>query len=240
MTNAQHKGGIELAYKHWTRAAELKPSSVLELIEMDRVLATQILAFEQQQQVADSGPAEYPAPTEFGAPMAPDLGYLRALDRLVADEISTRLETRPVPMGNVSALRALERCVHTGLTPCVVLRPRAIEWFELASENPRGNEDARAVLRLGLAKLYASSGQIEAAVESAEAASKTDPGQVHYLFELAALYLALKDLDAAERTILAAESKLGYFKFRHGIVRDLKLMLEQARENEEGARSTGS
>ena len=239
MTNARLMGDIELSYKHWARAAELNPSSVLELIEMDRILAVQILAFEQQQQVADSGPAEYPVPTEFGAAMAPDLDYLKALDRLVADEISTRLETRPVPMGNVSALRALERCVHTGLTPCVVLRPRAIEWFELASENPRGNNDARAVLRLGLAKLYASSGQIEAAVESAEAASKTNPDQAHYLFELAALYLALKDLDAAERTISAAESKLGYFRFRHGVVRDLKIKLEQARENDKGAPSTG-
>ena len=76
-------------------------------------------------------------------------------------------------------------------------------------------------------------------MESAEAASKTDPDQAHYLFELAALYLTLKDLDAAERTISAAESKLGYFKFRHGVVRDLKLELEQARENDKGARSTG-
>ena len=238
MTNAQLMGDIELAYKHWARAAELNPSSVLELIEMDRILAVQILAFEQQE-VADGRFAEYPAPTEFGAAMAPDLDYLKALDRLVADEISTRLETRPVPMGNVSALRALERCIHTGLIPCVVLRPRAIEWFELASENPRGNNDARAVLRLGLAKLYASSGQIEAAVESAEAASKTNPDQAHFLFELAALYLALKDLDAAERTISAAESKLGYFKFRHGVVRDLKIRLEQARENDKGVPSTG-
>ena len=246
MTNARLMGDIELAYKHWARAAELNPSSVLELIEMDRVLAVQILAFEEeeqeqnQEQQGDTGSAGYPAPTSFGAAMAPDLGYLKALDWLVADEISARLETRPVTMGNVAALRSLERCIHTKLAPCVLLLGRTIEWLELASENPRSVGSARAVLRLGLAKLYASSGQIEKALENAEAATKSDPGQIHFVFELAALYLALEDLDAAEQTIADAENKLGYSGFRHGVVRDLKRKLEQARDKSKSARSVGS
>ncbi|NIV74403.1 MAG: hypothetical protein GWN37_06085, partial [Gammaproteobacteria bacterium] len=47
-------------------------------------------------------------------------------------------------------------------------------------------------------------------------------GQVHFLFELAALYLAVHDLDAAERTILAAERKIGPSGFRHGVARGLR------------------
>jgi Flp pilus assembly protein TadD len=238
-TNAQQEGDIELAYTHWARAAELNPSSVLELIEMDRVLAVQILAFEQQAQAGDTVSVEYPAPTDFRAAMAPDLDYLKALDRIVAEEVSTRLERRPVLMGNVAALRSLETCVRTNLAPCVVLLPRAIEWLVLASENPRIFDAARAVLRLSLAKLYAYGGQIEKAVDSAEAAARTDPGQIHFLFELGVLYLALEDLDAAERTLAAAENKLGYSGFRHGVLRDLKRELERARENEKRSSSTG-
>ena len=137
------------------------------------------------------------------------------------------------------ALRSLERCIKSNLAPCVVLLPRALEWFELASDNPRSLASARAVLRLGLAKLYAYSGQMEKAVENVKAAVRTDPAQVQFLFELASLYLTLDDLDAAERTIAAAESKLGPFRFRHGIVRDLKQNLEQARKRDHRASSAG-
>ena len=94
VVNARQAGDIALAYKHWARAAELNPSSVSELIEMDRVLAVQILAFEQQDQAGDSVSAEYPAPTDFRAALVPDLGYLKKLDRVIAEGISTRLETR--------------------------------------------------------------------------------------------------------------------------------------------------
>jgi len=239
ITNAQQSDNIEIAYKHWARAAELNPSSVLELIEMDRVLAVQILAFEQQDQVGDSVSADYPAPTDFGAALVPDLGYLKALDRVVAEEISTRLETRPMLMGNVAALRSLESCIRTNLAPCVVLLGRAIDWFVLASENPRMLDTPRAVLRLGLAKLYAYGGQTAKAVTSAEAAARTDPRQIQFLFELGALYLELGDLDAARRTIAAAEKKMSYSGFRYGVLRDLKRNLEQARENEQRASPAG-
>jgi tetratricopeptide (TPR) repeat protein len=235
ITNAQRAADLELAYKHWARAAELNPSSALELIEMARVLAVQILAFQHQAEQGAAVPEEFPPPTDFRDPMRPDLAYLKALDSVVSTEIDRRLQSRPVQMGNVAALRSLEHCIHTNLEPCVVMLPRAIAWFELASENPRSLDSARAVLRLGLAKLYAAAGQLEKAVDSAKAAVRTDPGQVHYLFELASLYLALGDLDAAQETISAAENKLGVSGFRHGVVRDLKHNLERAREIKKAA-----
>jgi len=230
---------IELAYKHWTRAAELNASSVLELIEMDRVLAAQILAFEQQDQVGDSVSSDYPAPTDYRAALAPDLAYLRALDRIVAEEVSSRLKSRPMLMGNVAALRSLKTCIRTNLAPCVALLGRAIGWFELASENPRMLDRTRAVLQLGLAKLYAYGGQTGKALESAEAAARSDPGQVQFLFELSALYLSLQDPDAAQRTIAAAEDNLGYSGIGRDVLRDLKRTLEQVRENEKRRSSTG-
>jgi len=97
----------------------------------------------------------------------------------------------------------------------------------------------RAVLQLGVAKLYANRGQIDKAVERAEAAVRSEPGQIHYLFELASLYLTLGDLAAAERTIDAADDKFGYSGFRHGVLRDLKHNLEQARKDENRASPTG-
>jgi tetratricopeptide (TPR) repeat protein len=239
VSNAQRAGDIELAYNHWARAAQLNSSSVLELIEMERVLAAQILAFAQQDRGTESLSTKYVAPTDYAEPMAPDLAYLKALDGLVAAEISGRLKTGPMLMGNVAGLRSLEQCIFTNLEPCTVLLARAIEWFELASENPRSLDIAGAVLRLGLAKLYAYGGQIEKAVDSAEAAVRTDPGQIHFLFELAAFYLFLEDLDAAERIILAAEKKMDYSGFRHGVLRDLKHNLDKARENEKRASATG-
>ena len=143
-------------------------------------------------------------------------------------------------MSNVAALRTLEQCIRTNIAPCVFLLPRAIGWFKLAWENPHVNERARAGLQLGLAKLYAYDGQLEKAVESAKAAARGDPDQIQYLFELAALYLTLEDLDAAERTIVAADRKMNYSGFRHGVLRDLKHMLERARKEEQGASSTDS
>ena len=77
-------------------------------------------------------------------------------------------------------------------------------------------------------------------MESAKAAARGDPDQIQYLFELAALYLTLEDLDAAERTIVAADRKMNYSGFRHGVLRDLKHMLERARKEEQGASSTDS
>jgi tetratricopeptide (TPR) repeat protein len=239
ITNAHVSGDIELAYRHWARAAELNPNSVLELIEMERVLAGQILAFERQAgEAGDPSPA-HPPPADYRAPMAADLEYLRAIDRIVGEEIATRIETRPMLMGNIVAMRALEECIQTNLAPCVRLLPRTIGWFELASENPRMLDKARAILRLSLAKLYAYAGRIDKAVETAEAAARTDPDQVHFLFELSALHLALGDLDAAERTLSAAEEKLGASGFRNGVLRDLRANLEQARAKENRTHSTG-
>jgi len=237
ITNAQYSDDVSLSYAHWARAAELNPSSVLELIGMEKVLATQILAFEKQAGGGGSESGDHPVPTHFGAALVADLDYLRVLDSILSREISTRLETRPMPMSNVAALRSLLDCIQTNLEPCVVLLPRALDWFELAIENPRQLGLTRAVLQLGVAKLYASNGQIDRAVESAKAALKSDPDQVHYSFELAALYLSLGDLDAAQGMIEAAERKMHYSGFRHGVLRDLKHNLEQARKKDTDADS---
>jgi tetratricopeptide (TPR) repeat protein len=238
VTNAQYSNDLERSYEHWARAAELNPSSVLELIGMDKVLAGQIPVFEQQREAGAAASTVQPAPTEFGAPLLLDLDYLQALDHLVAGEISLRLKTRPILMGNVAALRSLHDCILANLPPCVLLYERAIGWFESAIENPRQQDLTRAVLQLGLAKLYAYRGQIDVAVETAEAAVRTDPSQIHYLFELASLYLTLGDLDAAGRTIEAADEKLDYSGFRHGVLRDLKHELEQARKRQNDAAAT--
>ncbi len=45
---------------------------------------------------------------------------------------------------------------------------------------------------------------------------------------------------AAQRTIVAADRKMNYSGFRHGVLRDLKHMLERARKEEQGASSTDS
>jgi tetratricopeptide (TPR) repeat protein len=238
VTNAQSSNNVELSYKHWARAAELNSSSVLELIGMDKLLAGQILAFEKQGDARSAASGEHPAPSEFGAPLHPDLEYLQALDLVVAKEISARLKTRPMLMGNVAALRSLHDCILANLPPCVVLYGRAIDWFDSAIDNPRQLDKTRAVLQLGLAKLYANRGQIDDAIASVRAAIKSDPDQIHYLFELASLYLTLGDLDAAEQTIEAADEKLDYSGFRHGILRDLKHNLEQARKRDNDATAT--
>jgi tetratricopeptide (TPR) repeat protein len=141
-------------------------------------------------------------------------------------------------MGNVAALRSLHDCILANLPPCVVLYGRAIDWFDSAIDNPRQLDKTRAVLQLGLAKLYANRGQIDDAIASVRAAIKSDPDQIHYLFELASLYLTLGDLDAAEQTIEAADEKLDYSGFRHGILRDLKHNLEQARKRDNDATAT--
>ena len=237
-TNALYAGDTELAYKHWARAAELNPSSVVELIEMEKVLAAQILALAERGDGADLESRQFAPPTHYSAPMLPDPGYLKALDLLVAGEISARLATRPVLMGNVGALRALERCIRSTLAPCVVLLPSAIDWYLLASDNLRLSDKVPAVLRLGLAKLYAFDGQIEKAVESAEAAVRATPGHAVYSLELAALYLAIEDLDAAERTIAAAEQKVGSSGINRGILQDLKSDLERGRIYEKRAISS--
>jgi tetratricopeptide (TPR) repeat protein len=91
---------------------------------------------------------------------------------------------------------------------------------------------ARAVLQLALAKLYASGGYIDKAIETAEAAARTEPGDIHYKFELAALYLKLEDLDAAERMIAAAESNMSSSGFRSGTLRQLKKALRIARKQQ--------
>jgi tetratricopeptide (TPR) repeat protein len=235
VTNAQYADKLELSFEHWARAAQLNPSSVLELIEMDKVLAAQILALEKDDQRGTTLAARQPAPDDFDAPLTADLDYLKALDRIVAEEISKRLEARPMVMSNVAAMRSLQECVQSTLPPCVVLFQRAVDWHERAIENPRQIKETRAVLRLGLAKLYAYDDQIARAVEVLEAAVKTHPGQVHYLFELAALHLTVGNLDSAERAIEAADRNFGYSGFRHGVLRDLKYNLEQARKKDQDA-----
>ena len=239
-TNAQRAGDLELAYAHWARAAELNPSSVLELIEMDRVLAAQILAFEDRGNSVDPSELNVAPPSHFSAPMAPDVDYLRALDRIVAGEITRRLETRPMPMGNVSALRALERCIHSKLEPCLVLYPRAVEWFELATRSSRVSERARAVLLLGLAKLYAIDKRLEEAIATAEArgrhGSRADPLPVR----------ARRSAPQAQGLRCRGNApwprrsvSWAIPGFRHGVLRDLKRELEMARSTAKPTVSMG-
>ena len=237
IVNANYFQNVALSYKHLARAAELNPNSVLELIGMDRVLVTKILVHEQQDSGDASVSTEAAPPTDFRAPLGDDLDYMRKLDSVLAKEIATRLETRPMIMGNVAALRTLHECIQNLVEQCIVLLPRAVHWFELAIANPRQVHTSRAVLQLGVAKLYAYIGQDEKAVSNAQAALQSDPGQIHYLFELAALYLRLGDLDAAQRSIEAAGRSMSYSGFRHGVLRDLKNQLEQARGKENGAPS---
>jgi tetratricopeptide (TPR) repeat protein len=233
---AQYTGNMALAYKHWTRAAELDPSSVLELVEMEKVLAMRILAFENQDDGAVDAKAGLATPDHFATPMAPDLEYLKALERVVGDEVTMRLETRPITMSNVAALRTLRRCIQKKFEKCVRLYPRAIEWFEIALENPRVKDHVRAVLQLALAKLYASRGEIDKAVVNAEAAARGSPGEIHYQLELALMYLKLDDLDAAGRAIAEAESNVSLSGFGSADVQAMKSRLEKARRQKNASR----
>ena len=117
----------------------------------------------------------------------------------------------------------------------MLLLPRTIDWYVLASDNPRLSETPRAVLQLRLAKLYVLNGEFAKAVASAKDAVGTDPGHIVYMLELAALYLALEDLDAAERTIAAAEDGMSPSGINRGLFRDLKSDLERARRHEKAA-----
>ena len=238
LINASRVAPIEVIFHHWQRAAELNPNSVLELIEMARILSGQILALEASEANAGAGAAA-PLTDPLTASLVADVEYLRALNELVAREIRTRLATRPVTMSNVGALRALEDCARNGLAPCVALVPRAIEWASIAKGNPRIAPHARGILSLRLAKLHALDGNVEAAVANAREAASLSTDRVHFLFELASLYLTLGDLDAAERAIDEAEDKMSYSGFRWGVLRDLKAMLEQARATRGSAAATG-
>ena len=235
---AGNGGDTELAYRHWARAAELNPSSVLELIEMQKVLVARLLEPAEQGDGGAPASRELPAPTHYGAPLLADPGYLKALDDVLAGEIASRLETRPVLMSNVAALRTLERCIRSKVPRCVALLPRAIDWYVLASRNPRVSGNAQAVLRLKLAKLYALNGETDNAVQSARAAVAADPDHVVYRFELAALYLALADFDAAEQAIAMAEKGTGASAIHRRILQALKKDLEQGRLQAKGASSS--
>jgi tetratricopeptide (TPR) repeat protein len=236
--NARHAGDVELAYAHWARAAALNPSSVLELIEMNKVLTKRILALEDQGETAGTGIERAAPPSRFDAPIVVQLDYMKALDRLIAGEISARLADRPVLMGNVAALRTLESCIRAQVPHCAALHERAIDWYLHASGNPRMSGKARAILRLRLARLQVLQGDTEKAVQSVEAAVRADPGHVIYLFELAALHLAREDLDAAERVIAKAEKRTGASGIHRGLLQDLKDDLARARILEKGAASS--
>ncbi len=233
--NARYAGDTQLAYKHWARAAELNPSSVLELLEMQKTLAGVILSRSQQGATSDGGRNAPAPPRHFTAPLIMDTDYLWALDAIVAAEISSRLETRPVLMGNVAALRTLERCIRSKHAACPVLGRRAIDWYVLAIDNPRLAPKARAVLQLRLAKLYSTHGDMHKAVESATAAVAADPDHVVYRLELAALLLELGDLDAAERVIAEAKNGVVSSSIHRRILRDLEKDLARARVHVTGA-----
>ncbi len=227
---AQYTGNMALAYKHWTKAAELDSKSVLELIEMEKVLASRILFLQSEEGSSVDAALDLAAPDHFAAPMAPNIQYLEALERVVGDEVSMRLSTRPVTMSNVIALRTLRRCIYRKLPRCVRLYDRAFEWFEIAVENPRLKDHARTALRLGLAKLHVARGEIEKAVVHAEAAARSSPGEIHYQLELALLYLKLDDFDAAEQAIVEAESNMNLSGFGSSDVQAVKHRLEKARQ----------
>jgi tetratricopeptide (TPR) repeat protein len=139
-------------------------------------------------------------------------------------------------MSNVAALRTLRRCIQKKFEKCVRLYPRAIEWFEIALENPRVKDHVRAVLQLALAKLYASRGEIDKAVVNAEAAARGSPGEIHYQLELALMYLKLDDLDAAGRAIAEAESNVSLSGFGSADVQAMKSRLEKARRQKNASR----
>jgi len=227
-TVAARSGDEMLAYEHWTRAAELNPSSVLELVEMDKVIAARILAIKRGT-LKDPMASDVADPQHYTDPVELDLDYLKALDLLVAGEVSTRLENRPMLMANVAALRTLGDCIRARLAHCMVLLPRAIYWHEIARTNPRLSNKARAVLAFRLARLYAFNGQVDKAAESAEAALRASPGHVVYLLELAGFYLAARDFDSAERTIAEAEIRMIDSDAHRDTLEALKNDLQKAR-----------
>ena len=233
--NDQFARDPRLAYEHWSRAAELNQSSILELMEMQKLLAREILTLSRGGESSSEHTALADPPKHFSAPLILELDYLWALDGLVASEISERLRTRPVLMDNAAALRTLEHCTRLAIPACTVLRERAIEWYSMAIDNPRLGAKVRAVLLLKLASLHLIRGEKQEAVKSVAAAVESDPDHAVYRLELAALYMQLGELEAAGRIIAEAGSDAGLSAAEARILRELERNLSRAQARIEGA-----
>jgi len=134
-----------------------------------------------------------------------------------------------VPTDSIVALIALVDCALNGNLECMALSENTRVWHESALSNTRLPDDFTAALQLSLAKIHASRGEADAAVDYARRAGASSPDNLAYRLQEATLYALLERWDDLGEVLDDVGSRFPLRSKSDATFRLLQARLAQAR-----------
>ena len=183
---------LGVRFDAFKRAATLNDRAVSPLIQMSRI------AMQLRTHLTGSNAGARTASDESGDMSVAEM-VLRAdaahADRILSSldrAISLRLEDGAPRTDNVVALAGIVDCAIAGEPSCAALRGAAARWHASALRNLRLQNHLRAALELSSAKLEATAGRHDQAVEHARRAGRAAADNLSYRLQEATLYALLE------------------------------------------------
>ena len=182
---------LSVRFDAFKRAALLDGRVVVPLIEMAKI-ATAVADFLDSGELTsgNSGGEGCKMPIrnmQLLADSEHNACLLEALDH----EIGVRLSSKLARTDSIVVLVSLVDCALDGNRECKALRGNIRRWHEAALSNEQLPVNHRAVLELSVAKIHASAGDHEAAVDHAQRAGELAADNLAYRLQEATLYALL-------------------------------------------------
>jgi len=220
---------LSIRFDAFRRAAALDNRTVIPLIEMSKIAIALNQFIEGEINPLEIANENNHAPAIAEMQLLADANYNQALIKALHEEINRRLSSKPVRTDSVIALIGLVDCALNGNHECIVLREPARIWHNSALSNTQLPRNYAAALELSMAKIYASTGDYDTAVDHAHRAGLLSPDNLAYRLQEATLYALLERWDELAGALNEVQRRFPVRSQSNASFRDLQLRLDASK-----------
>jgi hypothetical protein len=210
-------------YAVFARAAAARDSTIVPMVEMRKIAAGLRGIVDAAAEPANSAsPVAPDDPALLTAPLKLSSPYLTAAESALDAEIRHRLQAFPVSAEAAYALDRLRDCISRRIDVCLPLVDELVDWYGVALDNPRMDPIDRGLLQMSRGRFHADRGEWGLAVANMRDAVSTDPNNLGYTVNLAALHMRLEQWPEAASIIQRLESQRSWSGFGSRHIRWLR------------------
>ena len=216
------------SYRSFRNAAKRDPGGIFALIKMQRIVYGLMQAIEEGRMNED-GVIPSGKPDLFEDELFIGREYLRALDHLISEAVTRRLQERhPIQHGDVVGLAELQSCV-TGFRYDCAPATRVLNWLLLILDVGKLTERQRSSLHNATARMLYFDYQFDEAEVHLKVAVEKNPTDIGFKFYLADFYMQIGAYPKADVVLEDLERRVPKGEFRRAEVENMRRLYEERR-----------